>query len=88
MILKQAMAGTMESSDCIMTVYKKPGITIKIESTVIKQFGKQIRQVIENTLSAHKIQDVFVHCQDKGALDYAIEARLVTALRRLGEIDA
>jgi citrate lyase subunit gamma (acyl carrier protein) len=86
--MNKAMAGTMESSDCMMTVMKKPGIHIQIESIVYKQFGKEIHRVIEETLKKHQIKDIFVHCQDKGALDYTIEARLVTALKRLGEIDA
>lgn len=86
--MTKAMAGTMESSDCLMTVMKQTGITIKIDSIVMLQFGDQIRHVIMHTLEKHHIKDIFVHCQDKGALDYTIEARLVTALKRLGEIDA
>ncbi|MBE0701244.1 MAG: citrate lyase acyl carrier protein [Acholeplasmataceae bacterium] len=78
-----ASAGTMESNDCMMTVKRQKGIKVEIESIVFKQFGKQIRVVIFETLSDLDIRDIYVHCNDKGALDYTIKARLKTAIQRL-----
>lgn len=78
----------MESNDCLVTVRKQEGLTIRIESVVYAQFGKRIRQVVEETLSARGIEDLYVLIEDKGALDYTIRARLYTALERLGERDA
>jgi citrate lyase subunit gamma (acyl carrier protein) len=83
-----AQAGTIESSDCLVTVKHDDGIKIVIESTVFDAFGDQIEAVIKKTLSLKKIENIYVHIQDKGALDYAIEARLLTALKRLGVIHA
>jgi citrate lyase subunit gamma (acyl carrier protein) len=83
--MKYASAGTMESNDCIMTVSQHKGITIEIESIVFDQFGEQIEHVIRKTLKDLKIEDMYVICKDKGALDYCIKARLLTAIERLGK---
>ena len=37
-----------------------------------------------DTLNEYNIKNIKVECQDKGALDYTIKARLQTALRRGG----
>ena len=81
-------AGTIESSDCLITVKTHDGLKIVIESTVFDAFGEQIYDVIKKTLDEHLVSNIYVHVQDKGALDYAIEARLITALKRLGVIHA
>ncbi len=78
-------AGSYESSDCIMTVSKSDTLEIHIESIVFEQFGDQIKEVILNTLQECNIETIKVDCYDKGALDYTIKARLLTALQRMGE---
>ena len=83
--MQRAHAGTMESNDCLITVEHAKGTTINIESVVYKQFGQQIKRVIMETLKAENIENIHIHCQDKGALDYTIRARLLTAIQRLGE---
>jgi citrate lyase subunit gamma (acyl carrier protein) len=83
-----ASAGTLESNDCYITVSEHQGIKIVLESIVMEQFGKQIRKVIEETLNSLGVKNLMVHCNDKGALDYAIRARLVTAIERLGDQNA
>ena len=47
---KEAMAGTLESNDILITVDYGEGISIELESSVKKQFGKQIEKVIRDTL--------------------------------------
>ena len=84
--MRFATCGTLESNDCLITVRPHDTRAIEIESIVYKQFGDAIRNVIEETLDAHGIQKIYVHIHDKGALDYAIRARLITALMRLGVI--
>lgn len=83
--MKIATAGTLESNDCLMTVQSHQGIKIDIESIVYDQFGDQIEKVIRETLSELKITNIHVMCKDKGALDYCIKARLITAIKRLGD---
>lgn len=79
-------AGSYESSDCIVTVSKSSKTEIIIESIVFEQFGEQIKEVILSTLQECGVDNVKVECFDKGALDYTVKARLLTALQRMGEI--
>ena len=84
-ILKTAQAGTLESADImVMVSAAEPGSGIQIElvSPTLKQYGTQIRQSIETVLIANGIMDAAVHANDKGALDYTIEARTQTAVDR------
>ena len=49
-ILKPAVAGTLESSDCQVTVEPGEGtIEIQINSSVFHQYGSQIRRSEEHT---------------------------------------
>lgn len=83
-INKAARAGTMESNDIYVMVYpgENSGIVIDLESVVIKQFGKQIERVIEETLEMLEVKDVHIVAKDRGALDYTIKARVETAIKR------
>ncbi len=83
-----ASAGTFESSDCLITVKRQKGLKIEINSIVFDQFGKQIEKVITDTLKQLNVSNISVLVNDKGALDYAIKARLITAIERLGEHNA
>lgn len=77
-------AGSLESSDCFITISDSNTLDITIESVVFKQFGDDILEVIKNTLKDHGIDNIKVLCQDKGALDYTIKSRLETAILRRG----
>ena len=67
-IKKAAMAGTLESSDAQVTVEPGDGrIELSIESSVIHQFGKQIRAVILETLGRLEVESAKVTVVDKGA---------------------
>jgi citrate lyase subunit gamma (acyl carrier protein) len=79
-------AGSYESSDCIITVSKSETLELHIESIVFDQFGEQIKEVILDTLQECNINTIKVECFDKGALDYTVKARLLTALQRMGAI--
>ncbi len=78
-------AGSLESSDCLITISDSDKQEIVIESVVFEQFGDQIKEVILNTLKEYKIDNMHVTCLDKGALDYTIKSRLETAILRRGE---
>lgn len=82
---KEAMAGTLESNDILITVDNGEGITIELESSVKKQFGKQIEKVIRETLEELKVENVKLTAVDKGALDYTIKARVEAACFRAAE---
>ena len=74
-IEKAAVAGTLESSDCMVTVEDGDGnIDLVLESTVIHQYGNQIRHL--------GVQNVKIKIVDKGALDCTIRARVEAAVYR------
>jgi len=83
--LRSAQAGTLESADIlIMIAPAEPGAGVQIElvTPTMKQYGAMIRQAIEKVLAANGIVDARIHANDKGALDYTIEARVQTAIDR------
>lgn len=82
-IQKPAMAGTLESSDCQVTVEAGDGkIDFSLESAVINQYGNQIRKVVYETLEHLGVKDVRISIVDKGALDCTIKARVEGAIFR------
>ena len=83
-IKKSAVVGTLESSDIMITLNPSTAgrIDIQLESSVEKQFGNQIRRVIEDTLSKLGITSVEVV-----AVDCTIQARTVTAVHRAAEVE-
>ena len=82
-IKKPAMAGTLESSDCMVTVEPGQGkVDLELSSVVIRQFGPQIRKVIFETLERLEVTDARVTVVDKGALDCTIKARVEAAVYR------
>lgn len=83
-IQHRGQAGTMQSSDLMVIVEPADGLVIEIESTVKKQFEHLIRAKLEEVLAKHGAEGARISVNDRGALDYAIEARLETALRRAG----
>lgn len=81
-IERKAQAGTMQSSDLMVALEPAEALTVEIESTVKKQFEHLIRRVADGVLQANGVTAGRVRITDRGALDYAIQARLETALRR------
>ncbi|MCM0649439.1 citrate lyase acyl carrier protein [Clostridium swellfunianum] len=83
-ITKVAKAGTLESNDILVMVSPNEdgGVNLLLESIVIKQFGDQIRKVILEKVDEMEIKDISIKAQDKGALDFAIAARVEAAIKR------
>lgn len=83
-LINNAIAGTLESSDIQIIIEPKDeaGIEIELKSSVEKQFGRQIRKVITETLDSLKIENARVIATDKGALDCTIKARVQAAAHR------
>ena len=82
-IHKTAIAGTVESSDIMITLEKSEFETkIDLTSTVEKEFGDAIREEILKVLDGMGISKVKVTAVDKGALDCTIRARVKTAVSR------
>lgn len=83
-IKQNASAGTTESSDILIMLDQNEvkGIQIDLDSSVEKQFGRQIRAKIQETLEKLEVTNVKVNAVDKGALDCTIEARTIAAVYR------
>ena len=87
-IIKTAVAGTLESSDCMVTIEPaEKGLTIELESAVIRQYGRRIRQVASETLKRLGVRNARVSIVDKGALDCTIKARIECAAARASEFE-
>ena len=86
-IKKAAMAGTLESSDAQVTVEPgTDGIELSIESSVINQYGKQIKKAVLETLDRLDVTSGKVTVVDKGALDCTLKARVECAVYRSNDI--
>ncbi len=81
--MKIGVAGSLESNDAMITVKESDGLKITIKSIVYDFFHLQIEEVIKSTLKEKNLENVEVICEDKGALDYTIRARLLTAISRM-----
>ena len=86
-IKKSAMAGTLESSDAQVTVEPGNGsVELTIESSVIHQFGRQIKVTVLETLKRLEVTDAKVTVVDKGALDCTLKARVECAVYRSNDV--
>ncbi|MBE5203040.1 MULTISPECIES: citrate lyase acyl carrier protein [Pectobacterium] len=85
-IVKESLAGTFESSDLLVKVAPADGkLTVVINSEVMKQFGHQINQVVNDTLKELGVQEGTIIVDDKGALDCVIRARVQSAVLRAAD---
>ncbi|ASY79159.1 MULTISPECIES: citrate lyase acyl carrier protein [Pectobacterium] len=85
-IVKESLAGTFESSDLLVKVAPADGkLTVVINSEVMKQFGHQIKQVVNDTLKELGVQEGTIIVDDKGALDCVIRARVQSAVLRAAD---
>ena len=82
-IQKPATAGTLESSDAQVTVEPGTnGIELELTSSVLNQYGRQIKATVLETLERLEVKNARVTVNDKGALDCTIKARVECAVFR------
>jgi len=85
-IKKTAMAGTLESSDVMVTVEPgQNGIELSLSSPVIHQYGRAIKQTVMDTMNRLEVDHAKVTIVDHGALDCTLKARLECAVYRSNE---
>ncbi|SBW08973.1 Citrate lyase acyl carrier protein [uncultured delta proteobacterium] len=85
---KPAQAGTLESSDMLVAIAPAPsgaGVTIKLASPTMRQYGEHIKGIIRAVLDDCGVKDAELDVNDKGAVDFVIEARVKTAILRATE---
>ena len=81
-ISREATAGTLESSDVMVSVSPSPDLQITINSPVAALFGEAIEACIRDTLATMGVTGAYVFANDKGARDFVIRARVECAVRR------
>lgn len=84
-ILRAAEAGFQDKGDVIILLTPGPdgsGIQLDIQSKVMALFGDQIRASVLEEIAAYDLTDLRASVRDEGALDYAIRARVQTAIER------
>ena len=83
-VIKESIAGTLESSDLLVKVTPtdKGTLDIVIKTHEFKQIGKQIRHVVTDTLAQFSVSAGSIVIEDKGALDCVIRARVQAAILR------
>ena len=83
MIDRTASAGSLESSDAMVTVGPHPdGIEISVTSPVERQFGDRMRATAREILERRGVTGAAVRIDDRGALDCTLRARIETAVGR------
>lgn len=88
-ILHPAKAGTLESNDIYIMVepFQEETTVLELDSTVFRQFGRQIEKVIRDTIEEMGITGIRIVAKDRGALDYTIKARVETVINRAMEVE-
>ena len=84
-ILREAKAGLDERGDvlvCLSPAEENSGVQIDMESTLMSLFGDQIRASVLGVVEGYGLKDLKLTVRDRGALDYAIRARVQTAIER------
>lgn len=88
-ILKPSVAGTLESSDAMITVEPcEGGIELDVSSSVMNQYGRQIKATVLETLERLEVKSGRVTVVDKGALDCTLKARVECAVFRSSDASA
>ena len=84
-ILRNAVAGTLESSDLFVQIEPdEDELVLEIDSVVANQYMDAIRACVLESLEEFQVSTGKIYIKDKGALDCVIKARMETALRSGG----
>ena len=74
---KTGEAGAAESGDILVQKIELSG-----KSVILKQFGRQIRELIRKTAEENGVENARISAKDNGALDCTIKARVRAAIQR------
>lgn len=82
-IVKEARAGSFESNDLLVSI--KPndkGIELEVNSVVSDMFMDSIKKSVNEVLDELGVKNCAINIDDRGALPFAIKARVKTAVMR------
>lgn len=80
--IKEAIAGTLESMDCMVTASEGTG-KVELEGTSVARFRQAMEKTIGAVITSLNAGNVDIRVMDRGALDITLEARVRTAILRL-----
>jgi citrate lyase subunit gamma (acyl carrier protein) len=81
-LLNTASAGTLESSDCLVTVSPSEKLKLEYKGANSEVFAERTIRLVESIAKKHELNGAEISIQDQGALEITIKARLETALMR------
>lgn len=84
-LLHSGQAGTGDKGDVVVNIEPHQvgeGLLIELVSPVKQEYGEHIRVLVETVVQAFGITDATIKLNDRGALDFAIKARVETAIKR------
>jgi citrate lyase subunit gamma (acyl carrier protein) len=77
-----ASAGTLESSDCLITVTPAEDGAISYEGANRAIFSNRTKKIAREIMEKYSIGNASVRIQDQGALEVTLRARIETAVER------
>lgn len=84
-LIKQSVAGSDKKGDVIVRVEpleQGNGLQLNITSRAMRKYGPHIESVVRGEIAKWRVTDAAITIADHGALDFALKARVETALRR------
>lgn len=85
-IIRSSRAGSVQSNDLLVTINPgNNGIEIEIKSVVSDMFYDSIKETVTDELKALGVKNCEIKIDDRGALPFAIRARVKTAVDRGGD---
>lgn len=84
-LLRTASAGTLESSDCVVTVSPAEKMELEYKGANSAVFAERTRQLVDDVAKQYALEGAQISIQDQGALEITMRARLETALQRAGK---
>ena len=85
-LLHTASAGTLESSDCLVTVSPSEKLDLEYKGANSTVFAERTMRLVESVAKEYEVEGAEISIQDQGALEITIRARLETALERAGKV--
>lgn len=85
-LLHTASAGTLESSDCLVTVSPAGKLDLQYKGANSTVFAERTMCLVESVAKEYDLKGAEISIQDQGALEITIRARIETALERAGKV--
>ena len=85
-LLHTASAGTLESSDCLVTASPSEKLGLDYKGANSTVFAERTMRLVESVAKKYELEGAEISIQDQGALEITIRARLETALDRGGKV--